>query len=251
MSTICFAQSEDSLSLITETPDTIYLYEEPIVVNKTIYVHTFITKKESPFYLSIMAGISTNKDHYDVCPEEDCKKHLNNVKQTTRPYFNNSYGLTVAYSPQKIHSEVGVFYSVYRDNFKYTDSASIYFNNINKYQYLDINITSGYWFNKGQSKFSFLAKGGISISTLLQASGKTLSKLNTGDVINLTDELSFYKYTYRALADIKTLYKFTDQVFAQLGVYYAYDIRSIISSKDLYTRQRNVFGVSLGLTYHF
>jgi hypothetical protein len=246
-----FSQTSDSLFNEESNTDTVFVYEEPVMVNKTIYVQIPAEIKNRKYYLTLLSTLSTGTNFYDVCPDKDCIKHLENIKSTTTTYINNSVGVSFSYSPKKVYTELGISYATYRDKFMYTDSFSITLNKINIYRYLELNLTSGYWLYRAKHKISFLLKGGISVGKLLQSSGYTLSKVNTGKVIGLTDEMHYYDYTYRLIADMASLYKLSDKIYAQVGFSYAYDLRSITKSKDLYTRQRNVFGLSLGLKYNF
>jgi hypothetical protein len=221
-------------------------------VRKTIYVNAPPIKAKKKLLMTVLTGVSTNKDHYNVCPNGDCASYFDVIKQTTKPYINNTYELDLAYASSKhLYTELGISYSIYRDKFKYTDSTNIHYNTINKYQYFDLNISSGYWFNKAKRKISFIVMGGASVSKLLSASGSTLSKEYTGRVVNLTNQVHLYDYNYRALVKVKALYQLTSSIFAQVSLSYSYDIRSIIKTSDLYIRQRNVFGINIGGSYFF
>ncbi|MDB5272214.1 MAG: hypothetical protein JWO58_581 [Chitinophagaceae bacterium] len=248
-----FSQVNDSTLIVQKKRvDTIVIYEEPILVKKTIYIkkQKKIREKESDFYLSVLTTFSTDKDYYNVCPNGDCQDYFNSIKKTTRPYINTSYELTLGYAPSRMYTELGFSYSIYRDKFNYTDSSGITYNDVNRYKYGDLSLSSGYWFNK-KHPLSFILLGGLSISKLLSATGSTLSKKNVDCVVILTDQVHLYDYNYRALARFKALYSLSKYLFAQVGVMYAYDIRSIIKTSDLYVRQRNIFGISIGLTYRF
>jgi len=250
---IAFSQVSDSTATVPKKRvDTIVVYEEPVLVKKTIYIKKQKKKreKESAFYLSTVSTFSTDKDYYDVCPNGDCQDYFNRIKKTTKPYLNTAYELALGYAPSRVYTEIYFSYSIYRDKFNYTDSAGISYSDVNKYRYADLTLSSGYWFNKNHP-LSLLLLGGFSMSKLLSASGSTLSKKNADSVVALTRQIDLYDYNYRAMARFKIMYTLSESILAQIGLMYAYDIRSIIKTSDLYIRQRNVFGVSVGLTYHF
>ncbi|MDB5256329.1 MAG: hypothetical protein JWM14_1024 [Chitinophagaceae bacterium] len=251
----CFSYSQglDSTGAVQINTDTVIIIEEPVVVTKTVYVQKKTEKpitKLSAYYLSFNATGSVNKDHYDVCPTGDCEAYFDRLKQTTHPYLNNSYELSLSYSPSSIYTELGLSYSIYRDKFSYTDLNNGNHEDLNKYQYLDINLGSGYWFKKKKRALSLLVLGGISASKLLSASGTTLSKKNSDSIVSLTDQVQLFDYAYRVYAKVKVLYKLSDRWAVQIGIDYAYDLRSIKTS-DIYIRQRNVFGLTAGLMYNF
>jgi hypothetical protein len=237
--------SQDTISEIT-------------IIKKKVYV---VEEKNHNFYTFLGSSFSINKDYYHVCPNNDCVTYLEEVRGATKNLWNNSYSGGFAYSPGKFYSELSFSYTIYRERFNYTSSSGSSINTINRYAYLDLGVMMGYRLNKWWQKASFkkrnrrnrtsyLFLGGIVFNKKNTIQGQTLSKKQTGNVVGITDIVDFYSYNYRLELAARMMYKLKGNFYLMPGLYYSYDLRSIIKTSELYIRQRNIVGVNLSLMYN-
>jgi hypothetical protein len=239
-----YGQTEGDSIIYTDEIDTIRI-KEKLVVNKTIYIRPEV--KKDRVYLSGYAGTSTEKSYYGVCAE--CRDYFNKVKNATKPTVSYTYGLDFIFSPGKLYFSSGISLSYYRYKFNFTDSLSDQYTSNNKLNYMQGNISAGYWLGKNKSKLSTVLLGGISFAKLNKIAGSTLNLENPQKVVPLQEEISYYPYNFTANATIKLVYRLTRNFNAFGDLFYNYDIRTINKTSEPYTKQRNIIGLKLGVIY--
>jgi hypothetical protein len=240
----------------TYSQDTI---SEITIIKKKVFV---VEEKNHNFYIFLGSSFSINKDYYRVCPNNDCITYLEEVRNSTKNLWNNSYSGGLAFSPGKFYSELSLSYSNYRERFIFYDNnTGTSINRINRYEYLDAGILLGYRINKWWTKASFKKRnwrkktsyillGGIIWNKKKSITGQTLSKKQPGNVIPLSDMIEFYENNYRMEVGGRFMYKLKSNFYLMTGLFYSYDLRSIIKTSELYVRQRNIVGVNLSLMYN-
>jgi hypothetical protein len=236
----------DSLQEQEEEIDTVRV-KKKVFVSKTVYAPPL--KKENIFFISAYVGAYTDKSYYNVC--ESCKSYFDSVQAATSFALSYTYGLQIAYSPKKWYLALGASSAHYRSRFNFTDSIGQAYNTINALNSIDFNFAGGYWFRKEKQGLSYMALGGLSYALLNSVSGSTLSRENSGRVVDLKDEIAFSPTQISINATLRLLYPLFSKVKAFGDLFYAYDVKTIIKANNEFVQQRNMYGLKLGLMYRF
>ena len=238
-----FSFSQDSPADSVQT-DTVIIYKDPLRIKKTVFVDEAIQKVKPTLWLSGFGGLFGNFNYYASC---DCyQTYFSDLRHATSTKMGNMEGLSFSYLYKRLYAEASVFFTNYREGFKY-DSAGSY-STTNAYHYTSFSISPGYLLiNK---KVRVIASAGYVLNHLNSYNGLTLS-LATKTAVDINGERKFYTYTSGGIASLKFLYTLYKRLDGIIDVFYMADLHSVTPSGQPFMLQRNTVGVKAGLGLRF
>lgn len=240
------AQQSDS----SQIADTIIIIEDPVIIEKVVYIESPSKKLKlhKPLYSIFQTAISYNFDYYSYCDIPLCKSYYDQIRSSTKPNINYSITAGVGFmARQKWIHEWSICYSTYRDLFVYQNTIGKEEKFINKYHYLEIFLQPGYILTFNRKKHFYLFKGGVGVAYLINSSGMIYSKYNSKEVSEIENELKLNKFIYKTELSASVGIKKSERLKYLFTLYYSYDLLSMINRNDFFTRQRNIFGVKMGV----
>src|SRR6478735_2415688 len=227
-----------------EEVDTVYMIEEPLVVEKSLVIHSEKTVK---FYLSGYAAAFSNFNYYIPC--EGYEERLTQYKATIDPSMNYSAGITLSYSPNKIIFSGGLDYSAIREKFEYTDNDGIAYSSNNQFNYLDLSLTAGYWMGRENNRTSLIVSGGASYNHLLSQQGMIYDAKNKGSVIDVASSEKLRPGQYSLTVSCKLIFKPQSRMKYNIEPYYMGSIATITQDKYPYLQYYNRVGIRFGIMF--
>ncbi len=222
--------------------DTLYVQQSPVVHKRNTVIRT---EQQVKFYLSGYASLFKNYNYYIPC--EGWENRLNLYKGTIDPALSYAIGLNLAYAPHKFVLTGGIDFAQIREKFNYTDESGNSFSNTNQYNYLDVNLTGGYWMNRTNNWLSLIMSGGVSYNYLLGEKGNIIDVNNVNEVISVSSSEKLRPNQFSITASCKFIFKPQSRIKYTVEPYYMGSIATITQAKYPYQQYYNRVGLRFGL----
>ncbi len=130
-----------------------------------------------------------------------------------------------------------------------TTIYTTYYQNINKYTYIEIPLSIGYAFNI--KRFSIRPTVGALFGIMLNAKGKGISMTNKNEVYNLSDmDLPFMNVQISMFVGIGLEYKIQDNLALSFQPFYRRNLNSIYSEESVLDKRFSGLGATFGLSFY-
>ncbi len=237
---------QDSLNTGNEEDSIVYIYEPPVLINRTV------TKKEEIFnhwFFELTGSVFTHSNAHRICTE--CSEFKSEIKKSIQPKMGHGTGANLMYMPPgKINLiySFGISYASFHENFKHLNANAVLIKSQNKYNYLDLNLGFGYWaFRK--RKISFIINGKLIGSRLMLNQGNTLGYSNFSTVLDVNTTNRDANYVLSGKVGVKVLLFNNKRIKFFMEPFTRFNMTSVLKYKANYYLDRWGKGVEVGLIY--
>ena len=234
----------DSTSVEEDEDSVVYVYEDPLIIKKTIEQKEEIYQKW--FFELGGSGFKFTNDHL-LCNQFTSYK--NTIEQCTKPIGGYTLGGTLIYNPKNISYSLGASYSSYLERFSKTSDSIV--KGINQYNYIDLSGNLGIWIFRKQKYVSFMLSGGLMISRLINSKGYTIDYLDLTKVITDKNAGRDAEWVGSTKFGLKMIFLNNMPVKIFIEPYTRVNFTSVLSYKDNYYLRRWAYGVQAGIIYTF
>jgi hypothetical protein len=131
-----------------------------------------------------------------------------------------------------------------------TNVYSTFYQNVNKYTYLEVPLSIGYGFRF--KRFTLRPTVGAVFGVMLNAKGKGISLNNKNEVYNLSNsELPFMNLQITAYLGLGLEYRIHNGVDIFIQPFYRRSLTSLYQNSAIIEKRFTGIGANFGLTYHF
>lgn len=132
----------------------------------------------------------------------------------------------------------------------YNNTTRRFYNNLNKYTYLEIPVSLGYEFK--YQRFSIIPRIGGIIGILLNAKGRSISFYDHDALIELDkNKLPFLKTTFSWMVGLGINYRFNDHFSLITEPFFKQNLNSIYTNRHPFSQRFSTAGLRAGLKYEF
>lgn len=240
-----YAKGQQDSIQVVEEDSVVYVYEPPVVIQKTVH------QKEEVYdnwFLEFSASSFIHSNKHVLC--EECYPYVKRIGESIKPIFGKNVGLKIVYksNQSKIIYSLGISYTSFAEKFEHTDDSFKTVKSLNKYNYVDFKLGTGYWINR-KGNISFIVNGDLIFSKLVKRAGYTFDYFELSKPITVKDANREAAWVLGGRLGFKAVFFNNKRIKIFIEPYTQVNFTSVLRYRAHYYQRRWANGLGAGIIY--